>query len=92
MRGKALATSQFLLCFLKGHGRVTVNKPVISTVYIVDYTVYTWPLCSAQILVHGVNPQESYFQISTNIFAIVFVSLQSSRVHLQNSPGGGVLD
>ena len=37
------------------------------------------------------NPLESYFQKSTNILAIIqhmsvsFVSLQSSRVHLQNS-------
>ena len=69
-------------------GHVTVNKPVISIIYIV---VHTWPLCSAQSLVDGVNPLESYFQKSTNISAIVqhmsvlFVSLQSSRVHLQNS-------
>ena len=57
-------------------------------IYIV---VNTWPLCSAQILVDGVKPQESYFQKSTNISAIVrqtsvsFVSLRSSRVHLQNN-------
>ena len=73
---------------LKALGHVTVNKPVISIVYIV---VHTQPLCSAQILVDGVNPLESYFQKSTNISAIVqhmsvsFVSLQSSRVHLQSS-------
>ena len=73
---------------LKVLGHVTVNKPVISRIYIV---VHTWPLCSAQILVDGVNPLESYFQKSTNISAIVqhmsvsFVSLQSSRVHLQSS-------
>ena len=30
------------------------NKPVISMIYIVAYTC---PLCSAHILVHGVNPQ-----------------------------------
>ena len=70
---------------LKGRGHVTVNKPVISIIYIV---VQTWPLCSAQILVDGVNLQESYFQKSTNISAIIqhmslsFVSLRSSRVHL----------
>ena len=75
-------------CYLKALGHVTVNKPVISIIYIV---VHTWPLCSAQILVDGVNPLESYFQKSTNISAIVqhmsvsFVSLQSSRVHLQSS-------
>ena len=49
-------------------GHVTVNKPVISIIYIV---AHTWPLCSAQILVDGVNPLESYFQKSTNISAIV---------------------
>ena len=73
---------------LKGQGHVTVNKPVISIIYIV---AHTWPLCSAQILVDGANPLESYFQKSTSISAIVqqmsvsFVSLQSSRVHLQNN-------
>ena len=67
---------------------VTVDKPVISIIYIV---FHTWPLCSAQILVDGTNPLESYLQKSTNISAIVqhmsvsFVSLQSSRVRLQNS-------
>ena len=72
---------------LKAQGHVTVNKPVISGIYIVSHT---WPLCSAQILVDGVNPQESYFPKSTNISAIIqhmsisFVSLRSSRVHLQN--------
>ena len=70
---------------LKEQGHVTVNKPVISIIYIVSHT---WPLCSAQILVDGVNSLESYFQKSTNISPIVqhmsasFVSLQSSRVHL----------
>ena len=39
---------------LKGQGHVTENKPVISSIYIV---VHTWPLCSAQILVDGANPQ-----------------------------------
>ena len=73
---------------LKGQGHVTVNKPVISIIYIV---VHMWPLCSAQILVDGVNPQESYFRKSTNISAIIqhmsvsFVSLRSSRVRLQNN-------
>ena len=73
---------------LKAQGHVTVNKPVISIIYIVSHT---WPLCSVQILVDGVNPLESYFQKSTNISVIVqhmsvsFVSLQSSRAHLQNS-------
>ena len=43
---------------LKGQGHVTVNKPVISMIYIITST---WPLCSAQIVVDGVNPQESYF-------------------------------
>ena len=70
---------------LKVQGHITVNKPVISIIYIV---AHTWQLCSAQILVDGVNPLESYFQKSTNISAIVqhmsvsFVSLQSTRVHL----------
>ena len=72
---------------LKAQGHVTVNKPVISIIYIVSHT---WPLCSAQISVHGVNSLESYLKKSTNISAIVqhmsvsFVSLQSSRVRLQN--------
>ena len=76
------------LAFLKALGHVTVNKPVISIIYVV---VHTWPLCFAQISVDGVNPLESYFQKSTNISAIVqhisvsFVSLQSSRLHLQSS-------
>ena len=74
-----------VLYTLKAQGRVTVNKPIISIIYVVSHT---WPLCSAKILVDGVNPLESYFQKSTNISAIVqhmsvsFVSLQSSRVHL----------
>ena len=38
---------------LKGQGHVTVNKPAISIIYII---AHTWPLCSAQILVDGVNP------------------------------------
>ena len=38
---------------LKGQGHVTVNRPVISMVYIV---AHTWPLCSTQ-MVDGVNPQ-----------------------------------
>ena len=73
---------------LKAQGHVTVNKPFISIIYIVSHT---WSLCSARILVDGMNPLESYFQKSTNISAIIqhmsvsFVSLQSSRVHLQNS-------
>ena len=37
---------------LKGQGHVTVNKPVISRISIV---AHTWPLCSAQISVDGVN-------------------------------------
>ena len=71
-----------------GSGFSVMPKPVISIICIV---AHTWPLCSAQILVDGVNPQESYFQTSTNISAIVqhmsvsFVSLRSSRVHLQNN-------
>ena len=39
---------------LKGQRHVTVKKPVISMIYIVSHT---WPLCSAQILVYGVNPR-----------------------------------
>ena len=39
---------------LKGQRHVTVNKPVISMIYIISHT---WPLCSAQILVDGVNPR-----------------------------------
>ena len=60
------STNQSMM--LKGQGHVTVNKPVISIIYIV---AHTWLLCSAQILVDGVNPQESYFQKSINISAIV---------------------
>ena len=46
---------------LQGQGHITVNKAVISIIYIV---VHTWPLCSAQILMDGVNPQESNPTIS----------------------------
>ena len=73
---------------LKGEVHVAVNKPAISRIYIVDHT---WPLCSVQILVDGVNPLESYFQKSTSISPIVqhmsvsFVSLRRSRVHFQNN-------
>ena len=48
-------------------------------------------IVTAQIFVDGINPQESYFQKSTNISAIVrymsvsFVSLQRLRAHLQNN-------
>ena len=72
--------NELKLLLLKAQGHVTVNKPVISIIYIVSHT---WPLCSAQILVDGVNPLECYFQNSTNISAIElhmsvsFVSLQS---------------
>ena len=38
---------------LKGQGHVTVNKPVTSRIYII---AHTWPLCSVQILVDGMNP------------------------------------
>ena len=69
---------QFFSTVLKGQGHVTVNQPIISIIYIV---AHTWPLCSAHILVDGVNPLESYFRKSTNISAILqhmsvsFVSL-----------------
>ena len=72
---------------LKEQGHVTVNTPVISMIYIF---AHMWPLCSAKILVDWENPQESYFQKSTKISAIVqytsvsFVSLRKTRVHLQN--------
>ena len=50
-----LASSGFQrMCPLKGQGHITANKPVISMIYIVTHT---WPLCSAQILVDGVNPK-----------------------------------
>ena len=39
--------------YLKGQGHVTVNKLVISRIYIVSHT---WAFCSVQILVDGVNP------------------------------------
>ena len=73
---------------LKGQGHVSVNKPAISMIYIV---AHTWPLCSAQTLVDGLNPQKSYVQKSTNTSAILFctsvgfVSLQNSGVHLRNN-------
>ena len=35
---------------------MTVNKPLISMIYIVERML---PLCSAQILVDRMNPQES---------------------------------
>ena len=35
---------------LKGQGHVSVNKPVISRVYIV---AHTWPLCSVQFFQWG---------------------------------------
>ena len=38
---------------LKGQCHVTVNKHVISRIYIVGHT---WPLYSVQILVDWVNP------------------------------------
>ena len=82
-----------LQCFslnqsLKGQGQVTVNKPVISRIYIV---AHTWPLCSVQILVDEVNRQECYLLKSTSISAIVqhmsvsVGSLRSTRVHLRDS-------
>ena len=37
---------------LKGHRHVTLNKPVISRIYIVSHT---WQLCFSQILVDGVT-------------------------------------
>ena len=47
-------TLSLLICnfslFLKEQGHLTVNKPVISRIYIV---AHTWPLCSAQIVVDG---------------------------------------
>ena len=73
---------------LKGQGHVTVNKPVIYRIYIV---AHRWPFRSVQILVDGVNPHYSYFLNSANISAIahrmflLFVSLRSTRVHLQNN-------
>ena len=72
------------LQMLKGQGHVTVTKPVISRIYTVGHM---WPLCSAQILVDGVNPQER----STNISAteqhtsVSFVSLRNTRVYLQKN-------
>ena len=42
------------LSTLKAQGHLTVNKPVFSMIYVVAHTL---PLCSAQILVDGVNPQ-----------------------------------
>ena len=77
-----------MISILKAQGHVTVNKPVTSRIYIVSRT---WPLCAAQNLVDGVNPPETCFQKSTNIspigqhMSVSFVSLQSSRVRLQNS-------
>ena len=42
----------FLIIHLKEQGHVTVNKSVISRIYIV---AQMWPLCSVQIFVDGVN-------------------------------------
>ena len=36
----------FRMVSLKVQGDVTINKPVISIIYIVSHT---WPLCSARI-------------------------------------------
>ena len=44
----------FICIYLKGQVHVTVNKHVISVIYIVAHTC---PLCSAQVLVDGENPQ-----------------------------------
>ena len=49
-----LSSQRYSYLTLQGRDHATVNKPVISIVYIV---AHTWPLCSAQILVDGVNPQ-----------------------------------
>ena len=53
MKGAVTSRTLFLVC-LKGQDRVTVNKPVISRINIITHT---WPLCSVQICVDGVNPQ-----------------------------------
>ena len=80
--------NDILQYLIKGAGSRNRKQTCYLYIYIVSHT---WPLCSAQILVDGVNPLESYFQKSTNISAIVqhmrvsFVSLQSLRVCLQNS-------
>ena len=74
---------------VKGAGsRNRKQSCYISIIYVF---VHTWPLCSAQILVDGVNPQEKYFQKFIDISAIAqhmsvsFVSLRSSRVHVENN-------
>ena len=47
-------TIQIIKLFdLKEQGHVTANKPVISRIYV---AAHMWPLCSAQIMVDGVNP------------------------------------
>ena len=50
---KKTSIAKYSVVCLKAQGHVTVNKPVISRIYIV---ARTWPLCSVQILVDGVNP------------------------------------
>ena len=78
-----------MILFLKAQGHVTVNKPVISMIYIV---AHTWPLCSAQILVGwGESTIKLLLKKSINISAVLlrmgvwFISLENSRVHLHNN-------
>ena len=49
---KGIESVDSIPLLLKGQSHVTVNKPVPSIIYII---AHTWPLCSAQILVDGVN-------------------------------------
>ena len=51
--GRHRNSSNQSMITLKAQGHVTVNKPVLSSIYIV---AHAWSLCSAQILVDEVNP------------------------------------
>ena len=72
---------------IKGPGHVTVNKPIISRIYIGSYM---WPLCSAQILVDEVNPQKVTAKVHQCLchrkhMRVLVVPLRSTRVHFQNN-------
>ena len=83
-----MRNSTELILILKGQGHVTVNKPIISIIYIV---ANMWQLCSEQILVDGGDSTRKLLQkiqqhLSNNKhMSVSFVSLRNSRVHLQNN-------
>lgn len=53
-RKNEMRYTKFMKRMLKGPDHVTINKPVMSIIYIVSHT---YQLCSAQSLMDGVNPQ-----------------------------------